>query len=130
MSKKKIIFTGGGSGGHAVPAMVLIEHLLKDNQCDIFYIGSKHGIESKLAQENGIQYYSILTGKLRRYFSLQNIVDIFKVEIAILQSIFILLLLGRTGTIVFSTGGFVSVPVVVAAWILRIPIFIHEQTGS
>lgn len=125
---KRIIFTGGGSGGHVVPAITIIKELQNEDNLKIQYIGSYSGIERKLITELNIKYKPILTGKLRRYFSFQNFIDIFKVALAIVQAFFYLLP-RRSNAILLSTGGFVSVPPVIAAWILRIPIYIHEQTS-
>lgn len=126
-----IIITGGGSGGHVMPALAVIEEL-QNNQNDFFkkinilYIGSKKGIEKKLIEKKGIRYKSINTGKLRRYFSIKNISDVFKTLSGIVQSVHIINKFGPN--IIFSTGGFVSVPVIIAGKIKKIPILIHEQT--
>jgi UDP-N-acetylglucosamine--N-acetylmuramyl-(pentapeptide) pyrophosphoryl-undecaprenol N-acetylglucosamine transferase len=125
MTMKTIIFTGGGSGGHVMPALTLISHL--DNY-KIEYIGGRNGIERSLVKDKVDTYYPIFTGKLRRYFSLQNFFDVFKIMIGLIQS-FQILALRPANTIVFSTGGFVSVPVVIAAWLTGKKIFIHEQTS-
>lgn len=125
--KKRVIFTGGGSGGHVVPALTLISKL--SDQYEIVYIGSKDGIESRLVTEKGINYLSIPTGKLRRYLSFKNLVDIFKVTLGVIKSFLILFKFRGDKNLVVSTGGFVSVPVVVAAKGLGIKIFIHEQTS-
>ena len=128
MPKKNIIFTGGGSGGHVMPALTLIKALQKEGDYDIFYVGGK-GIEKEIISGTSIPYFSILTGKLRRYFSLENLLDVFKVGIGVIQSFFILLRFDKKNTLVFSTGGFVSIPVVLAARALGKTIYIHEQTS-
>ncbi|PIP90453.1 MAG: UDP-N-acetylglucosamine--N-acetylmuramyl-(pentapeptide) pyrophosphoryl-undecaprenol N-acetylglucosamine transferase [Bdellovibrionales bacterium CG12_big_fil_rev_8_21_14_0_65_38_15] len=125
---KHIVFSGGGSGGHVVPAITLIKKLQSQGFA-ISYIGSKQGIEKKLIQEQLIPYYEIATGKLRRYFSIQNFIDPFKIVFGVLQAFCLLFPLNRKQTLVFSTGGFVSVPVVVAARFLGFKVFIHEQTS-
>lgn len=125
---KHIVFSGGGSGGHVVPAITLIKKLQSQGFA-ISYIGSKQGIEKKLIQEQLIPYYEIATGKLRRYFSIQNFIDPFKIVFGVLQAFCLLFPLNRKQTLVFSTGGFVSVPVVVAARVLGFKVFIHEQTS-
>ncbi len=124
--KKTIIFTGGGSGGHVISALTLMEKLKE--RFHIIYIGSVHGIERKLVEKQGFDYHPIPTGKLRRYFSFQNIFDQVHILRGLLKSFFLLLKFNRQ-TIVFSTGGYVSLPVVVAAWPLRRPIYLHEQTS-
>jgi len=126
---KTIFFTGGGSGGHVVPALTLINKLKHNNDTKIFYIGSYSGIERKLVGKINIEYKAILTGKLRRYLSFKNIVDIFKVLLATLQVMVYLIKKKNKNTLLFSTGGFVSVPPVIAASILRIPVYVHEQTS-
>lgn len=130
MEQKTIIFTGGGSGGHVMPALTLIESLVKNNQYKIEYIGSHEGIEKSLVTARGISYTSITTGKLRRYLSFENLKDLFKVVKGIFESLFILVSYNRQNTLVFSTGGFVSVPVVIAAKLTGKPVYIHEQTSQ
>lgn len=125
---KHVVFCGGGSGGHVMPALTIIEKLQRHNVA-VSYIGSKNGIEAKLVRERHLPYYSIATGKLRRYFSLQNFIDPLKIIWGMLQAFAMLLPLKRKNTLVFSTGGFVSVPVVVAARVLGFKVFVHEQTA-
>ncbi len=125
---KNIIFTGGGSGGHVMPAITLIKELIKENDLNISYIGGRDSIERNLISEFDIKYFPIFTGKLRRYISIENFIDIFKIIIGTLQSFFYLLFRSKN-TLIFSTGGFVSVPVVVAAKLTGKKIFIHEQTS-
>jgi len=126
---KTIIFTGGGSGGHVVPAITLIEQIRKDDSYNIQYVGSHNGIEKELIAAVSIPYHSVSTGKLRRYISRENVMDIFKVLFGIIQAFFLLLRLSDRKSIVFSTGGFVSIPVVIAAKCLGRTIYIHEQTS-
>lgn len=129
--KTRVFFTGGGSGGHVVPSLTLIGELRKNSpEVEIRYIGSYEGIESNLVHARGVDYYAISSGKLRRYFSWENFTDFFKVIKGFFQTLFILL--GhrfRRHCLVFSTGGFVSLPVVYAAKVLGIKVFIHEQTS-
>ena len=124
--KKHIVFCGGGSGGHVMPALTLIESL-QEKGLVIEYIGG-NGIESELVPNRNITYHQIQTGKLRRYFSFQNMIDIFKVGIGIFRA-FIFFLSRPGNTLIFSTGGFVSVPVVIAGWLSGKRIYIHEQTS-
>lgn len=127
--KKFIIFSGGGSGGHVMPAITLIKDLLKDPQYEVHYIGGIKSIEQEILKGFNVKYYPIYTGKLRRYFSWENLKDIFKVLIGIVQSVTIFFKFPSKNTLVFSTGGFVSVPVVIGAALTRKKIFIHEQTS-
>ncbi len=123
---QRIVFTGGGSGGHTMPAVAVAKRL-KD-RFEIYYIGSRSGIESEIVKRElpTIPYKKIATGKLRRYFSFKNFFDLFRVAVGLVQSYFILLYLRPT--LIFSTGGFVSVPPVIAGKLLGIKIVIHEQT--
>ncbi|MBK24217.1 MAG: UDP-N-acetylglucosamine--N-acetylmuramyl-(pentapeptide) pyrophosphoryl-undecaprenol N-acetylglucosamine transferase [Halobacteriovorax sp.] len=126
MSKTyEIIFTGGGSGGHVMPTVTLLNEI-KDKY-RIGYIGGS-GIEKELIGSLGLSFHTISTGKLRRYISLENLIDVFKVIKGIFDSLFVLLRTSNKKTLVFSTGGFVTVPVVLAAWLLGRRIYIHEQT--
>jgi UDP-N-acetylglucosamine--N-acetylmuramyl-(pentapeptide) pyrophosphoryl-undecaprenol N-acetylglucosamine transferase len=122
-----IFFTGGGSAGHVTPNLALIKKFQKA-QWKIYYIGSKNGIERELITKQNIPFYSIATGKLRRYFSWQNFIDPCKIILGIIQAYF--LCHKFKPQVLFSKGGFVAVPVVIAAWLNRIPIVIHEADSS
>lgn len=122
--KKKILFTGGGSAGHVTPNIAIINELDK-NKWDIQYIGSRNGIEKELIEKLGVPYHSISSGKLRRYMSFENFKDIFKVAKGCFEARSIIKNLKPD--LIFSKGGFVSVPVIVAASSLKIPIYIHES---
>ena len=106
---KKIVLTGGGTAGHCYPNLALVP-TLKDSGYDITYIGSYKGIEKELVEAAGIRYYGIATGKLRRYFDLKNFTDPFRVLKGFAEAAHILRVLSPD--IVFSKGGFVSVPVI------------------
>ena len=121
---KRIVLTGGGTAGHVTPNIALIPRLRELNY-DICYIGSYDGIEKKLIEEFHIPYYGISSGKLRRYFDPKNFSDPFKVLKGIGEARRTLKELKPD--IVFSKGGFVSVPVVLAAQRLHIPVIIHES---
>jgi len=127
MQKWSIIFTGGGSGGHVMPSLTLIKKIRNDQDIDVYYIGGV-GIEKELCAREGISFKEISTGKLRRYLSVDNLIDQAKIIKGLLQSLIFLSRFKRQSSLVFATGGFVEVPVVIAAFILRIPIYIHEQT--
>lgn len=120
----KIVFTGGGTAGHVTPNLALIEAFQRDG-VECFYIGSKSGIESTLVEQHNLNFYGIASGKLRRYFSWQNFIDPLKILFGFFQAVWILL--WRRPDVLFSKGGFVAVPVVIAAGILRIPVVIHES---
>ena len=121
---KKIIMTGGGTAGHVNPNLALMPKLKKLNY-EIKYIGSKNGIEKEIIGKTNIPYFSISSGKLRRYFDLKNFSDPFKVGIGFFQALHILR--KEKPSLVFSKGGFVSVPVVAAASFLKIPVLAHES---
>ena len=120
---RSIVFTGGGSAGHVTPNLALIKKFQQENW-EINYIGSQVGIEKELVAKTNIPYHAIATGKLRRYFSWQNFLDPFKITLGIIQAF--ILLRRLKPAIVFSKGGFVAFPIVVAAWLNRIPAVIHE----
>lgn len=125
MRRKRILFTGGGTAGHVIVNLALIPYF---QQLDwhIDYIGSKDGIERKLIEQlEKVTYYPISTGKLRRYMSIENFKDPFKVMKGTFQSWNIIR--KTKPNIVFSKGGFVSVPVVVAARLRGVPTIIHES---
>ena len=121
---KHIVLTGGGTAGHVTPNIALIPKL-RELGYKISYIGSYEGIEKKLIEELGIPYYGISSGKLRRYFDLKNFSDPFRVLKGFSQARKILKELKPD--VVFSKGGFVTVPVVIAAKRLKIPALIHES---
>lgn len=124
MNKYKIIMTGGGTAGHVTPNVALIPSL-KKNGFEISYIGSRDGIEKELIKRENIPYYEISSGKLRRYFDIKNISDPFKVLKGVLDARKILS--KEKPDIIFSKGGFVAVPVVIAASMKRIPVVCHES---
>ncbi|KRE51978.1 undecaprenyldiphospho-muramoylpentapeptide beta-N-acetylglucosaminyltransferase [Paenibacillus sp. Soil724D2] len=121
---KTIVFTGGGSAGHVTPNIALM-HKLAQLGWEIKYIGSATGIEKDIIEREGVPFYSISSGKLRRYFDLKNFKDPFKVMKGVYESYRLLRRLKPA--IVFSKGGFVSVPVVLASRLNKIPVIIHES---
>lgn len=121
---KHIVLTGGGTAGHVTPNIALIPRL-KELGYQISYIGSYEGIEKKLIEEMGIPYYGISSGKLRRYFDLKNFSDPFRVLKGFGEAKKLLKQLKPD--VVFSKGGFVTVPVVIAAKRCKIPAIIHES---
>ncbi|MBQ6321987.1 MAG: undecaprenyldiphospho-muramoylpentapeptide beta-N-acetylglucosaminyltransferase [Lachnospiraceae bacterium] len=121
---KRIVLTGGGTAGHVTPNIALMPRL-KELGFEISYIGSYKGIEKELIEKEGIPYYAISSGKLRRYFDLKNLSDPFRVIRGAMQARALLHKLKPD--VVFSKGGFVSVPVVFAASRANIPVIIHES---
>ena len=125
---KRIILTGGGTAGHVTPNIALLPRL-KELQYDIHYIGSYNGIEKELISQFGIPYHGISTGKLRRYFSVQNFTDPFRVIKGMGEARKLIKILEPD--VIFSKGGFVSVPVVLAGKGQHVPVIIHEyDSGS
>ena len=121
---KRIILTGGGTAGHVTPNIALIPKL-RELGFDIQYIGSYQGIEKELIEPFGIPYHGISSGKLRRYFSLQNFTDPFRVLKGLGEAK--KLIKELQPDIIFSKGGFVSVPVVIAGKQNKVPVIIHES---
>ena len=127
---KKIVFTGGGTAGHVSPNIALIQKLkslYSLEELEISYIGS-NGIEKEMLRPENIAYYGISCGKLRRYRSLKNLTDPFRVLAGFFQSLHLLRRIKPD--LLFSKGGFVAVPPVLAAFFCRIPIIIHESDYS
>lgn len=121
---KKIVMTGGGTAGHVTPNIALMPSLQKAGY-EISYIGSKDGIEKGLIEDQKIPYYGISSGKLRRYHSWKNFSDPFKVMKGFFKARQIMARIKPD--VVFSKGGFVSVPVILAAKTKGIPAIIHES---
>ena len=121
---KKIILTGGGTAGHVTPNLALCPEL-KKNGFEINYIGSYNGMEKDLEKKSGIPYYGISSGKLRRYFDLKNFTDPFRVMKGYFEARRLMKKLKPD--VVFSKGGFVAVPVVMAASHAGIPVISHES---
>lgn len=121
---KRILMTGGGTAGHVTPNIAMISKLKKMGY-EIHYAGTVDGIEKGLIEGEGIPYHAVSAGKLRRYIDLKNITDIFKVMKGFTDSMGVIRRVKPD--IVFSKGGFVSCPVVWAAWMNKIPAIVHES---
>ena len=121
---KKIILTGGGTAGHVTPNIALIPRL-RELGFEVAYIGSYNGIEKQLIEAEQVPYYGISSGKLRRYLDLKNLSDPFRVLKGYVQARHLVRTLKPD--VVFSKGGFVSVPVVIAAARAHVPVLIHES---
>lgn len=124
MSKYKIIMTGGGTAGHVTPNLALIPKL-KEEGFEIKYIGSKNGIEKEIIAKEKIPYFEISSGKFRRYFDVKNFTDPFKVMKGVFEALSILN--KEKPDVIFSKGGFVTVPVVMAASLKKTPVISHES---
>ncbi|MFW6228434.1 MAG: undecaprenyldiphospho-muramoylpentapeptide beta-N-acetylglucosaminyltransferase [Alkalispirochaeta sp.] len=130
-----IIFTGGGTGGHVFPGIAVYDSLAAEIRRNVRWIGSYRGVERRILENRGIPYAGISTGKLRRYLDIQNVFDLFRVVAGVFQAYSRLKRWVRKspevdGAAIFSKGGFVAVPVVIAAAILRIPVVIHESDSD
>ncbi|RYX84923.1 undecaprenyldiphospho-muramoylpentapeptide beta-N-acetylglucosaminyltransferase [bacterium] len=123
----RILVTGGGTSGHISPALALISTLRElEPTAQFQYIGSRGGMERQQVEAIKVPFVAVSTGKLRRYFSFANLADWFRVPIGILQSLAAIRRFAPD--VVLATGGYVAVPPVVAAGLLKIPVLIHEQT--
>jgi UDP-N-acetylglucosamine--N-acetylmuramyl-(pentapeptide) pyrophosphoryl-undecaprenol N-acetylglucosamine transferase len=131
MRTVKILVTGGGSSGHISPALAIIDTIGAlaagaDWRPRFRYIGGRRGIEQRIVTSAGVDFVGIEAGKLRRYFSLENLTDMLRIPVGVGQALAEVRRFDPE--IVLSTGGYVGVPPVLAAWLLRKPILTHEQT--
>ena len=124
---KKILLSGGGTGGSVMPLLAAAADLKKGapGVYDFLFVGTTSGPEKFLVEKAGLKFKTIISGKWRRYFSLKNCVDVFKIFLGFWQSFFILL--NYRPDLIISAGSFASVPLVWSAGILRIPVLIHQQ---
>ncbi|MCG2698164.1 undecaprenyldiphospho-muramoylpentapeptide beta-N-acetylglucosaminyltransferase [Candidatus Parcubacteria bacterium] len=125
---KKILLTGGGTGGSVAPLLAISDVGCRMSDVGKFkftWIGTRNGVEKQMVQKENIKFISIASGKFRRYFSIKNFIDLFKIIFAFFQSLAILI--KEKPALVMSAGSFASVPVVWAAWLLRVPVLIHQQ---
>ncbi len=121
-----MLFTGGGSGGHVFPGVAVIEKLRKaGHPLDLRWLGSSSPIEEEIIGRFGVPFIRIPSGKLRRYFSLRNLVDLFKILAGLAASVAVIMRLRPA--LLFSKGGYVSVPPVIAAHLLSVPVITHES---
>jgi len=127
--KKIILLSGGGTAGSVVPLLGIADAIKKEknnfDKIEFAWIGTRDGIEKKMIKTEKIKYYGIFGGKLRRYFSWKNFVDPLLIFFGFLQAFKIIISLRPS--LILTAGSFISVPVVLAGWVLRVPIFIHQQ---
>lgn len=123
----RILFTGGGTAGHVTPSLALIERL-REAGWDVHYAGSQSGIERSIIEPLAVPYHALPTGKLRRYLSLENVFDVVRTVAGIFQGWRLARRLRPD--VVFSKGGFVSVPVVLGAQLAGVPVLAHESDFS
>ncbi len=125
----KILLTGGGSGGHITPNLVIIDELkIALPKVDILYVGKRNKWEKAFIERENIKFTGIFCGRLRRYLSIKSLWDFIQIPVGILQSLWILM--NFKPDIIFAKGGYVSFPVCLAAKIMRIPYVIHESDLS
>ncbi len=124
MKNKLIVLSGGGSGGPVTPLLALAPDLRAAGY-ELAWVGTMDGVERKMVQEHDITYQAISAGKFRRYFSLQNFFDAFRVLAGFFESLNYLS--KKRPALVMTAGGFVSVPLVWAAWALHIKVIVHQQ---
>jgi len=122
----RLIFTGGGTLGSVMPLLAVLEELkTRDPGLDFLWVGTKRGPEKEIIEARGVRFRSVISTKWRRYFDLRNIFVPFFIKAAFWQSFFILR--RERPAIVVSAGGFVGLPLIWAAWCLKIPVLIHQE---
>lgn len=121
----RVLLAGGGSGGSSAPVLAVAQELRRGRVCDFLYVGTASGPERELVSKLGIPFQSVETGKLRRYWSLQNLIDVFRFPLGLAQSLS--LVAAFRPDVAFAAGGFAAVPPLLAASILRVPTVIHQQ---
>lgn len=121
----RIVLSGGGTMGSVTPLLALVDELRRQGGHEFLWLGTRGGNERVLVEEWGIKFKPIFSGKFRRYFSWQNFTDIFRLKLGFWQAIFILKKFKVDR--VLTAGGFVAVPVVLAARFLKIPVLVHQQ---
>ncbi len=124
----RMVIGGGGTGGHTLPVLAVLAALQRRARIDVLWVGSRSGVERRVASREGIPFRWIPTGKLRREWTPRTIIDLAAIPAGTLTAA--ILIRHFRPNVVFGTGGYVSVPVVLAGWLNRIPIVIHEQTAS
>src|SRR3989338_2664904 len=125
-NRNLIILSGGGTMGSVTPLLALVPELKRQSSdVSFFWIGTHQGPERKLVEASGMAFHPIAAGKWRRYISWHNIIDPFLIILGFFQSLAFILI--RRPRVIVSAGGFVSVPLVWAGWVCRVPCIIHQQ---
>ena len=121
---ERVVVTGGGSAGHVIPTIPVIEALIR-RDVEVHFIGSRSGFEERLVAPLGVTYHGVSTGKLRRYLSIQNLADLVRIPLGVLEA---WRLIGRIRPdVIFSKGGFVCFPAAVGGWCRGVPVVGHES---
>ncbi|MEJ7837795.1 MAG: glycosyltransferase, partial [Thermomicrobiales bacterium] len=124
----RILIAGGGTGGHVLPAIAVIEELrARSLSIELLWVGGKSGVEAQIAEQHQVPFVAIHTGKLRRYFSIQNFADALRIPVGIVRSG--LHVRSFRPDVIFSTGGAVSVPTLIFGHRMA-PVLTHEQTAQ
>lgn len=124
----KVLFTGGGTAGHIFPLIAIIRQMKKNypyGGFEFFYLGPKDKFIKDLLKKEGVKMKTIFAGKFRRYFSFKTLIDIFKIPIGIIQSFYYIFVISPD--VIFSKGGYGSVPTAISGRMLNVPIFLHES---
>lgn len=127
MPAKKIIITGGGTGGHVFPALAIAEHL-RQNGWEVLYVGTSHGMEARLVAEKNFPFFTVQTGALKNQGLLKKVKTVFLLLKGLLWSA--RFLREQKPQMVLGVGGYVSAPICLAAFLLRIPVYLQEQNAS
>lgn len=125
--RKRIMYSGGGSGGSVSPLLAVHEELVSEggDDLDFYWVGTKHGPEREMVLKESIPFKAICSGKFRRYFSFKNVVDPFWVLVGFFQSLFFFIKFKPD--VLLTAGGFVAVPVSLAAWVCGVRVLVHQQ---
>lgn len=121
----RVLLAGGGSGGSSAPVLAVAQELRRRRPCQFLYVGTSSGPERQLVERLGIPFRAVQTGKLRRYWSVHNLIDLFRLPLGLAESV--ALAAGFRPHVAFAAGGFAAVPPLLAARLLRVPVVIHQQ---
>lgn len=121
----RVLLAGGGSGGSSTPVIAVAQELMRRDECRFLYVGTATGPERRLVETLGIPFRTVQTGKLRRYLSVENLVDLFRIPVGFGQSVRIVR--SFRPDVAFAAGGFAAVPPLLASSLLGVPTAIHQQ---
>lgn len=127
MIKRKVVITGGGTGGHVFPALAIAEELRK-RKISVLYVGTEHGMESKFVSEKGFPFYTVSTGAIKNQTLIKKLLTVLQLAKGVVWSLGFLL--REKPNLTIGVGGYVSAPICIASFLLRIPVFLQEQNAS